>query len=95
MDIVRKCISCGNIKTRNELIKITKINNSGDIVIEPGSKIFGRSAYLCYNQSCIDSAFKKNKINKALKTNTNIDKSTLEDLLKGYLKGTINGQFKS
>ncbi len=95
MDIVRKCISCGNIKTRNELIKITKINNSGDIVIEPGSKIFGRSAYLCYNQSCIDNAFKKDKIYKALKTNTNIDKSRLYDLLEQVLKGTTDGQFKS
>ncbi len=91
----RKCIACGEIKDRKEMIKITKDYKKANAVINPNNFTFGRSVYLCYNQSCIDSAFKKNKINKALKTNTNIDKSTLEDLLKGYLKGTINGQFKS
>lgn len=95
MDIIRKCISCGNLKKRRELIKITKIKDSGNVVIEPNSKTFGRSVYLCYNQSCIDNAFKKNRINKALKTGTNINKSELEDLLNRDLKGTTDGQFKS
>ncbi len=81
MDIKRKCISCGESKNRNEMIKITKEYASGNVVIEPNSKIFGRSAYLCYNQNCIDNAFKKNRINKILKTNSNIDKKILEDLL--------------
>jgi len=95
VDIIRKCISCGNLKKRRELIKITKIKDSGNVVIEPNSKTFGRSVYLCYNQSCIDNAFKKNRINKALKTGTNINKSELEDLLNRDLKGTTDGQFKS
>lgn len=81
MDIKRKCISCGESKNRNEMIKITKEYASGNVVIEPNSKTFGRSAYLCYNQNCIDNAFKKNRINKILKTNSNIDKKILEDLL--------------
>ena len=81
MDLKRKCISCGESKNRNEMIKITKEYASGNVVIEPNSKTFGRSAYLCYNQNCIDNAFKKNRINKILKTNSNIDKKILEDLL--------------
>ena len=43
---------------------------------------FGRSAYLCYNQSCIELALKKSKLNKALKTNAALEKATLLDLLK-------------
>ena len=77
MDIERKCISCGNIKPRAELIKITKEYSSGNAVIQPNSKTFGRSVYLCYNESCINNAFKKNKLNKILKTNTNINKEVL------------------
>ena len=77
MDQKRKCISCGKIKPKEELIKITKEHKSGDVVIQPNSKIFGRSAYLCYNKNCIDMAFKKKKLNKMLKTSTNIDKETL------------------
>jgi len=63
----RKCAGCGQVKNRNELIKITKQNPYGEVVLNPNNKIFGRSVYLCYNKSCIESAFKKNKISKILK----------------------------
>lgn len=95
MDKLRKCITCGSFKQRKDLIKITKKTDSGEIIINPNSKIFGRSVYLCYNQSCIDNAFKKNKIGKALKTSANIDKSAIIDLFNQDLKGTTDGQFKS
>ena len=84
MEPKRKCIACGKLKDRTEMIKITKEHSSGKLVIEPNSKIFGRSAYLCYNQSCIEKTLKKG-INKALKTN----------LSKEELKGLLDGQFKS
>jgi len=95
VDRIRKCISCGAYKKRSELIKITKEKISGNIVTEPDSKTFGRSVYLCYNQSCIENAFKKNRINKALKTNADVDKSLISNLLDRNLKGTLDGQFKS
>ena len=78
MDIKRKCISCGESKNRNEMIKITKEYASGNVVIEPNSKTFGRSAYLCYNHDCINKALCKNKLSKVLKTQIN-------DELKGKL----------
>ncbi|MBP3820412.1 YlxR family protein [bacterium] len=64
--VERRCAGCWNIKDRNELIKIT--NTGGNVVINPNSKIFGRSAYLCYNKTCIEKALKKNKLDKFLKT---------------------------
>ena len=78
----RKCIGCNEFKDRDSLIKITKEYNSGKIFFNPDCKTFGRSAYLCYNQSCIDSALKKNKLNKALKTSAVIERITLEGFLK-------------
>ena len=54
--MLRKCVGCGELKPRENLIKITKDYKDGNIVIEPDSKTFGRSAYLCYNQSCIEAA---------------------------------------
>ena len=74
----RKCVGCGIIKDRNELIKITAQNPHCNIVINGGSKIFGRSAYLCYNEACIEMAFKKNKLAKHLKT-------SIQNELKGQL----------
>lgn len=64
----RKCAGCGIIKNRDELIKITREHVHNNLVINGDSKIFGRSAYLCYNNSCIEAAFKKNKLQKLLKT---------------------------
>ena len=65
--VQRKCCGCGKIKDRGDLIKITRQKPHGDIVINHSNKIFGRSAYLCYNKSCVEAAFKKNKISKILK----------------------------
>ena len=81
MNEQRKCVGCGELKTRENLIRIMKTDKDG-LVVNPNSKIFGRSAYLCYNQSCIELALKKSKINKALKTNATLDKAILLDLLK-------------
>lgn len=66
--IQRRCISCWKTKDRNELIKITAEYRSGKIEINPNSLTFGRSAYLCYNKSCIEQAFKKNRLAKHIKT---------------------------
>ena len=65
------------------MIKITKEYLTGKVIVNPDSKTFGRSVYLCYNQNCIEQAMKKKKINRILKTNLNID-----------LEGLINEQFK-
>lgn len=74
--VERKCVGCGKIKDRQELIKITKVNNN--IFVNPDNKTFGRSVYLCYNNSCIEAAFKKNKISRILK-------ATVPEDLKGKL----------
>ena len=82
-NIRRKCVGCGELKPRENMIKITKEHKTGELVLNPNSKTFGRSVYLCYNQNCIEQAMKKKKINRILKTNLNID-----------LEGLINEQFK-
>ena len=69
--VERKCVGCGKIKDRQELIKITKTNDG--IFVNPDNKKFGRSVYLCYNNACIEAAFKKNKIARVLKTSISED----------------------
>lgn len=75
----RKCIGCGAIKDVKELIKITKNFVDGKVIVNPNSKIFGRSAYLCYNEKCKELAFKKNRLNRTLKSSQD-------------LKGLLNGR---
>ena len=79
---LRKCVGCGEMKPRKDLIKITKDSFTDKVVINPNSKTFGRSAYLCYNQNCIELALKKNKLNKTLKTGAEIIKEDLLELLQ-------------
>ena len=74
--VERRCAGCRQLKDRTNLIKIT--NSKNEVVVNPNSLTFGRSVYLCYNESCIESAFKKNKMAKLLKVN-------LPDKLKGQL----------
>lgn len=81
----RKCAGCGELKPREGMLKITKNFKTGEIILNPDSFTFGRSAYLCYNQSCIQTALKKNKLARVLKTN-------IDENVKGLL---INEQFKS
>ena len=81
MKNLRKCVGCGEFKPREDMIKITKDHSTGELVINPNPKTFGRSAYLCYNLSCIDTALKKNKINRILKTSMQIEKASLTELL--------------
>ena len=69
------------LKPREDMIKITKEHSTGEVVVNPNSKTFGRSAYLCYNQDCIEQALKKKKINRVLKVNAQIDKEVLSRLL--------------
>ena len=83
MENKRKCIACGELKPKSELIKITKEYTRGELVIQPDSKTFGRSVYLCYNENCINTVLKKG-VNKPLKTN--ISREDLKGLLDGQLK---------
>lgn len=66
-EVLRKCIGCFECKNREEMIKITREHSTDKIFINPNSKIFGRSVYLCYNNSCIENSLKKNKLAKFLK----------------------------
>lgn len=67
-EVLRKCIGCLQHKDRAQMIKITRDSQNGEVIVNPNSKIFGRSVYLCYNNSCIENSLKKNKLSKFLKT---------------------------
>lgn len=68
------------------MMKITKVHDSGDVVVNPSGKEFGRSVYICYSEECLNKALKKGKINKFLKSP--IDENTLEKI-KTVLKSLI------
>ena len=63
----RKCIGCDNVKDRAEMIRIMKLYDTNEIIINPSSRDFGRSSYICYNIECVNKILKKKKLQKILK----------------------------
>lgn len=66
-DIQRKCIGCFETKPRAGMIRILKEHKTGKIILQPDSKTFGRSCYVCKNPKCLENALKKGKISKFIR----------------------------
>ncbi len=79
----RRCLGCNEKKDKKFLIKITKDHKSGEIIINPESTKFGRSAYICKSETCINTAFKKDKLFKNLKANISTEE-------KENIRGVLN-----
>ena len=79
----RQCRSCRTIKNRDELIKITSSNDS--LFINPDSKIFGRSVYVCKDEECIKNFIKIKGIKRGLKYNNEAQIKEIEEKLKTIL----------
>lgn len=62
----RKCVVCGELKDKNDLLRIVKNKEEGILIDETGKKN-GRGAYLCKDQACIERAIKTNKLNRVFK----------------------------
>ena len=67
----RVCVSCKKLLNTSELIKITYCKDKNTTHMQPNSKITGRSAYICYNKTCIEQSIKKGRLQKALKQKVN------------------------
>lgn len=62
----RMCISCREIKPKEELIKIVKIKDT--VTVFKGGKTSGRGAYICKNTGCVETAKKMRMLEKTFKT---------------------------
>ncbi|MDD7305816.1 MAG: YlxR family protein [Peptoniphilaceae bacterium] len=68
----RKCVVCGQVKDKNDLLRIVNNKEEGIVVDESGRKN-GRGAYICKSSQCIEKAKKTNKLAKVFKTEVNND----------------------
>lgn len=74
---IRTCISCRGLDEQNSMIKITRTQNG--LIVSPSRYSFGRSAYICYSESCIKAAKKFGKLERSLKT-TCVDEEFWDDI---------------
>lgn len=61
---LRKCSGCGEMKPKNELIRVVR-NKQGEISLDLTSKKPGRGAYLCRSSACFAAARKARRFEKA------------------------------
>lgn len=62
----RKCIVCGKLSEKKDLLRIVKNKEEG-ILIDESGKVNGRGAYVCKNEECIRGLRRTNKLNQAFK----------------------------
>ena len=48
----RKCINCGNLFDKNDLLRVVNNKELG-VVIDESGKLNGRGAYICKNSECL------------------------------------------
>lgn len=73
----RKCIVCGNLYDKNDLLRVVKNKDLGVVIDETG-KLNGRGAYICKNNECLKEFKKNNKLNRVFKQK--IDDKLYEEL---------------
>lgn len=61
---IRRCLSCRQVAPKTSFWRIVRVYPSGQVQLDQG---MGRSAYLCPNESCLQNAFSKNRLGRALK----------------------------
>jgi predicted RNA-binding protein YlxR (DUF448 family) len=61
----RRCISCRRVALKHEFWRFVRVYPSGELQLDQG---MGRSAYLCPQASCLQTAQKKNLLRRSLQT---------------------------
>ena len=78
---LRKCIGCGEMKDKRELMRVLKTTEE-QIIIDTTGKKNGRGAYLCYQQECLSKAIKSRGLERSFKMS--ISKDVYEELQKEF-----------
>jgi len=80
---MRMCVGCQEMKSKKELIRIVK-NKDNEISVDFVGKKPGRGAYICRNISCLESARKSKRLERAFETSISDE---VYQLLKEELEG--------
>lgn len=60
---LRKCLGCGEMKPKKELVRVVK-NQDGEISLDLTGKKPGRGAYICRDLACLQAARKARRIER-------------------------------
>ncbi len=80
---MRKCIGCGEMKPKKELIRIVR-SPEGEFDLDVTGKKSGRGAYICKNPECFTLVKKGKKLNRSFET-------SVPDEIYDKLESELNG----
>ena len=63
---MRKCVGCGEMKPKKELLRILR-TETGEFVVDALGKANGRGAYLCRSVECFQKAVKNRGLERSFK----------------------------
>ena len=63
---MRKCVGCGEMKSKKEMMRVLKTAEEGIILDKTGKKN-GRGAYLCESMECLKLARKNRGLERSFK----------------------------
>lgn len=76
---MRRCVGCGEMKNKKELIRIVRTQEEEFVLDETGKKN-GRGAYICGSRECLKKAVKSKGLERSFKQT--IPKEVYETLEK-------------
>ena len=63
---MRKCVGCGEMKSKKEMIRVLKTTED-QVILDATGRKNGRGAYLCFNKECLKKAVKNQGLERSLK----------------------------
>lgn len=63
---LRKCVGCGEMKPKKELIRVL-CTEDGEFVLDISGKKNGRGAYICNSKECFGKAVKSKGLERSFK----------------------------
>ena len=64
---MRKCVGCGEMKEKKEMIRILKTPED-EIILDTTGRANGRGAYICNSADCLSKAIKNKDLERSLKS---------------------------
>lgn len=63
---LRKCVGCGEMKPKKDLIRVLRTNEE-EYILDVTGKKNGRGAYICNSRACFEKAVKSKGLERSFK----------------------------
>lgn len=63
---MRKCVGCGEMKCKKELMRVLK-SSENEFLLDATGKKNGRGAYICFSRECLEKAIKTKGLERSFK----------------------------